>query len=69
MCGQNRCSLQDYIVRIMNRELVNNNNIVETTGEEGDILIMHPHLLHAPSMCSKKNKLRVTFNLSINYSR
>ena len=69
LSGQNRCSLQDYIDKIMDKELVNNNNIVETTGEEGDILIMHPHLLHAPSMCSKKNKLRVTFNLSVNYSR
>lgn len=66
---QNRCSLQDYISKIMDRELVTNNNIVETTGEEGDILIMHPHLLHAPSICSKNNKLRVTFNLSVNYSR
>ena len=69
LTGQNRCSLQDYIDKIMDKELVSNNNIVETTGEEGDILVMHPHLLHAPSLCNKNNKLRVTFNLSVNYSR
>ena len=71
LSGQNRYSLQDFIDKTMDKEFKynNTNNIVETTGEEGDILIMHPHLLHAASLCSNKNKLRVTFNLSVNYDR
>ena len=34
------------------------------TGEQGDILIMHPHLIHSSSYADIKSKVRITFNLS-----
>ena len=79
---QNRISLSDYIDKHVNSELdkysgdessdksgdeSRKTTLVEAQGEEGDILIMHPHLIHATSNCGKNNKLRITFNLSTNY--
>tara|TARA_B110001450_G_scaffold256350_2_gene286454 strand:- start:8115 stop:8846 length:732 start_codon:yes stop_codon:yes gene_type:complete len=63
---QNRISLNDYIQK--NVDIENSkNNIIESNGDQGDILIMHPHMIHAPSNCYKKNKIRITFNLSTGY--
>lgn len=42
----------------------NNNNFIDVTGEQGDILIMHPHLIHSPSLADINSKVRITFNLS-----
>lgn len=42
----------------------NKNNIIDTTGEQGDILIMHPHLVHSPTLNDINSKIRMTFNLS-----
>ena len=75
---QNRISLTEYIDKHINGELdkysydassdrSRKNTIVEVEGGEGDVLIMHPHLIHATSNCGKNNKLRITFNLSTNY--
>lgn len=72
---QNRISLSDYIEKYVNREIEKNekneknekSNIIETNGEQGDILIMHPHMIHSASNCYKKNKIRVTFNLSTEF--
>ena len=41
-----------------------NKNIIDVTGEQGDILIMHPHLVHSPSFADINSKVRITFNLS-----
>ena len=47
-------------------KIVNNNTkqIIDVTGEQGDILIMHPHLVHSPSFADVNSKVRITFNLS-----
>ena len=42
----------------------NNKKIIDITGEQGDILIMHPHLVHSPSFADVNSKVRITFNLS-----
>lgn len=41
-------------------------NIIDITGEQGDILIMHPHLVHSSSYADKSSNTRITFNLSVN---
>lgn len=75
---QNRISLDKYIKKCIANEINKNSknknsknkncktlcNIIETNGEQGDILIIHPHLIHAPSNCSYNNKIRITFNLA-----
>jgi hypothetical protein len=45
----------------------NSKDIIDVTGEQGDILIMHPNLIHSSSFADINSKVRITFNLSINY--
>ena len=45
------------------------NKIVEVTGEAGDILVMHPLLLHSSSVNLHGNQTRVTFNMATQWSR
>jgi hypothetical protein len=40
-------------------------NIKEITAEQGDILIMHPHLIHSSSYVDINSKTRILFNLSV----
>ena len=68
--------INDYILRqnyktnknldpVINKIVSNNSNkIIDVTGEQGDILIMHPHLVHSPSFADVNSKVRITFNLS-----
>tara|TARA_B100000989_G_C19176192_1_gene317615 strand:+ start:391 stop:537 length:147 start_codon:yes stop_codon:yes gene_type:complete len=42
----------------------NYKNIIETTGQAGDILIMHPHLIHSASIALEYHPIRITFNLA-----
>lgn len=49
---------------IDNIVIKNSKNIIDVTGEQGDILIMHPHLVHSPSFADTSSKVRITFNLS-----
>jgi hypothetical protein len=68
--------INDYILRynfktnqnlnfIIDKIVSNNNNkIIDITGEQGDILIMHPHLVHSSSFADINSKVRITFNLS-----
>lgn len=64
---QNKISLDDYITKTVNDAKNNDmeNEIIEATGEEGDLLLMHPNLVHSASICGKHHKTRITFNLSI----
>ena len=64
---QNKISLDDYITKTVNAAKNNDmeNEIIEATGEEGDLLLMHPNLVHSASICGKHHKTRITFNLSI----
>ena len=39
-------SLQTYVEELVEKH---KDQIVETTGEQGDLLVMHPLLVHAPS--------------------
>ena len=39
-------SLQTYVEELVEKH---KDHIVETTGEQGDLLVMHPLLVHAPS--------------------
>jgi len=59
---QNKIDLYDYINKIIDKK-----NCIEANGNEGDILIMHPDLVHAPSVALNKANIpvRVTFNLSV----
>ena len=62
---QNKIDLWDFIKCQTQRELERNNpSIIEATGNPGDILIMHPHLIHTWSNVYYKHGLRVTFNIS-----
>ena len=68
--------INDYILRhnyktnknldpvIDNIVIKHNRNIIDVTGEQGDILIMHPHLVHSASFADVNSKVRITFNLS-----
>ena len=40
---------------------------MDITGEQGDILIMNPNLVHSSSYADINSKVRITFNLSVNY--
>lgn len=42
----------------------NNNKITDIIGRQGDVLIMHPYLVHSPSFVDINSKVRITFNLS-----
>ena len=42
----------------------NGPNIIEATGQAGDILIMHPHLIHSSSNALENHPIRITFNLA-----
>ena len=42
----------------------NSDKIIDVIGDQGDILIMHPHLIHSPSFADISSKVRITFNLS-----
>ena len=57
----NNIDLLDKINNIVNK---NKQKIIEATGNKGDILILHPHLIHSSSYADIKSKVRITFNLS-----
>ena len=59
---QNKIDLYDYINKNIDKK-----NCIEANGNQGDILIMHPDLVHAPSVALNKANIpvRVTFNLSV----
>lgn len=40
-------------------------NLIDVIGDQGDILIMHPHLIHSSSLADICSKVRITFNISI----
>tara|TARA_B100000886_G_C20416270_1_gene489383 strand:- start:1653 stop:2345 length:693 start_codon:yes stop_codon:yes gene_type:complete len=46
-------------------KLSNKLNKIEITCNAGDILIMHPFLIHSSSFCNKRNRMRVFFNLCL----
>lgn len=55
----------DIIDKIENNNKKNNKNkVIDVIGEQGDILIMHPHLIHSSSYADINSKVRITFNLS-----
>jgi ectoine hydroxylase-related dioxygenase (phytanoyl-CoA dioxygenase family) len=49
---------------IDNIVIQNPKKIIDIIGDQGDILIMHPHLVHSPSYADINSKVRITFNLS-----
>ena len=59
---QNREDIYDYIYRKIDKK-----DIIEANGDAGDILIMHPHLVHASSDALNKPYIpvRVTFNMGV----
>tara|TARA_A100001015_G_C15042776_1_gene740961 strand:- start:4997 stop:5776 length:780 start_codon:yes stop_codon:yes gene_type:complete len=71
--------INDYILRqnyrtnknldpvIDNIVIKHNEKIIDVTGEQGDILIMHEYLIHSPSFADINSKVRITFNLSTKY--
>ena len=48
-------------------ELSNKLEKIEIVGNQGDILIMNPLLVHGSSFCNKKNRIRIFFNTCIEY--
>tara|TARA_E500000178_G_C17007567_1_gene748930 strand:+ start:1411 stop:2166 length:756 start_codon:yes stop_codon:yes gene_type:complete len=49
----------------INKKILDNENkVIDITGEQGDILIMHPHLIHSSSYADINSNVRITFNLS-----
>tara|TARA_Y100000389_G_scaffold144318_1_gene142653 strand:+ start:13237 stop:13935 length:699 start_codon:yes stop_codon:yes gene_type:complete len=59
------CKKCDIFTKI--NELSNKLEKIEILGDEGDILIMNPFLIHGSSFCNKKNRIRVLFNTCIEY--
>lgn len=57
------CNINQKIHNIVQKS---SNNFVEITGNSGDILIMHQHLIHSSSYANKNTNIRVFFNISIN---
>lgn len=56
------CSINQKINNIVQKY---SNNVVEITGNSGDILIMHPYLIHSSSYANKNTNIRLFFNTSI----
>lgn len=56
-----RQHLDDFILQQVKK---NGKNIIEATGQAGDILIMHPHLVHSSSNALENHPVRITFNLA-----
>ena len=66
--------INDYILRynyntnkdidtFIENKFENCKEFKEITGEQGDILIMHPHLVHSPTLADINSKIRITFNI------
>lgn len=67
--------INDYLLRhhynsnldienIIEKIVINqDNNIIDICGNQGDILIMHPHLIHSSSIANSNSRTRITFNL------
>ena len=54
-------NVYDIINKIKNNNI---NNIIDIKGNKGDVLILHPHLVHSSSYADINSKVRITFNLS-----
>mmetsp|Transcript_8105 Transcript_8105/g.24095 ORF Transcript_8105/g.24095 Transcript_8105/m.24095 type:complete len:262 (-) Transcript_8105:290-1075(-) len=52
-----------------NKSYLNNMCVTEATGTAGDVLIMHPLLIHCGSVNLEGNPTRVTFNMSTGWKR
>ena len=52
--------IENVINDIVNKE---QNKIIDICGNQGDILIIHPHLIHGSSLASNKSRTRITFNI------
>jgi len=52
--------LEDTIDKIVKK---NESNIIDIDGTQGDILILHPHLVHGSSLANVQARTRITFNL------
>ena len=52
--------IENVINDIVNKE---QNKIIDICGNRGDILIIHPHLIHGSSLASNKSRTRITFNI------
>ena len=48
---------------------INNMRVKEVTGNVGDILVMHPLLLHSSSICLEGNEPRITFNMATSWNQ
>ena len=59
---KSNCDVSSKINKIVED---NNDKIVDICGEQGDILIMHPHLVHSSSLADINSNVRITFNIGI----
>lgn len=68
--------INDYIHKNVNKsnkqcvndcidKYINKNEYIDVQGNQGDILIMHPHLIHSSSLANIKSNVRITFNLAV----
>lgn len=60
--SKKRLNINEKINNIVEK---NYKNYIEITGEKGDILIMHPYLIHSSSYANKNRNIRLFFNTSI----
>jgi ectoine hydroxylase-related dioxygenase (phytanoyl-CoA dioxygenase family) len=58
----NKECVYEYIDKITDK---NKSKYIDVQGEQGDILIMHPHLIHSSSLANNKSNVRITFNLAV----
>lgn len=56
--------IENIIDNVVNKQ---EDKIIDVCGNQGDILVIHPHLIHGSSLASDKSRTRITFNIGTTY--
>lgn len=56
---------ENIIDNVVNKK---QNKIIDVCGNQGDVLVIHPHLIHGSSLASNKSRTRITFNIGTMYN-
>ena len=72
--GSSKRRLDEFVAYLVAKEKVRhernrgNSSFVQCTASAGDILVLHPFVAHAASICEEPNPWRVTFNMGTKWT-
>jgi hypothetical protein len=73
--GSSKRRLNEYVGYLVSKERYRHernsaeSNFVQCVASAGDILILHPFVAHAASICEEPNPWRITFNMGTRWAR